>query len=153
MERDFYALNGILRRRHMTCVRSILRYNPATMPKRKSKARRPTRSKARRKAASSRKLPKDAVTLIVILRPREGQEILLEAELRALIGPSRKEEGCLTYELHRAVEPPGGFLLHEVWASRDAHTEHMHTPHFLRWNARKDALLTSRDGTFWKQIA
>jgi hypothetical protein len=29
----------------------------------------------------------------------------------------------------------------------------MHTPHFLRWNARKDALLTSRDGTFWKQIA
>jgi len=123
------------------------------MPKRKAKPRRPARPKSRRKAASSGKLPKDAVTLIVILRPREGQEILLEAELRALIGPTRKEEGCLTYELHRALEPPGGFLLHEVWASRDAHTEHMHSPHFLRWNARKDALLTSRDGTFWKQIA
>ena len=103
--------------------------------------------------ASGGKLPKDAVTLIVILRPREGQEILLEAELRALIGPTRKEEGCISYELHRAVEPPAGYLLHEVWASREAHTEHMHTPHFLRWNARKDALLTSREGTFWKQIA
>lgn len=123
------------------------------MPKRKAKPRKSSRPKSRKKSASHGKLPKDAVTLIVILRPREGQEILLEAELRALIGPTRKEEGCILYELHRAVEPAGGFLLHEVWASRDAHTEHMHTPHFLRWNARKDALLTSRDGTFWKQIA
>ncbi len=123
------------------------------MAKRKTKARRPSRSKARRKAASGGKLPKDAVTLIVILRAREGQETLLEAELRALVGPSRKEEGCLTFDLHRSVDTPGAFLLHEVWASRDAHTEHMHTPHFLRWNAGKDALLTSRDGTFWKQIA
>ncbi|HKW62524.1 MAG TPA: antibiotic biosynthesis monooxygenase family protein [Candidatus Acidoferrum sp.] len=123
------------------------------MPKRKAKPRKSARRKSRRKAASGGKLPKGAITLIVILRPREGQEILLEAELRALIGPTRKEEGCISYELHRAADGPGGFLLHEVWASREAHTEHMHTPHFLRWNAGKDALLTSRDGTFWKQIA
>jgi quinol monooxygenase YgiN len=123
------------------------------MPKRKAKPRKSARAKSQRRGTSGGKLPKDAVTLIVILRPREGQEILLEAELRALINPTRKEEGCISYELHRAVEPPGGFLLREVWASREAHSEHMHTPHFLRWNARKEALLTSRDGTFWKQIA
>lgn len=123
------------------------------MPKRKTKARRPVRSKRRRKPGSGGKLPKDAVTQIVLLRAREGQEILLEAELRALVGPSRKEVGCLTFDLHRSVDTLGSFLLHEIWASRDAHTEHMHTPHFLRWNARKDALLTSRDATFWKQIA
>ena len=123
------------------------------MAKRKTKARRPARSKARRKAASGGRLPRDAVTLIVILRAREGQETLLEAELRALVGPTRKEEGCLTFDLHRSVDTPGAFLLHEVWATRDAHTEHMHTPHFLRWNAGKDALLASRDGTFWQQIA
>ena len=123
------------------------------MAKRKTKARRPARSKARRKAASGGRLPRDAVTLIVILRPREGQETLLEAELRALVGPTRKEESCLTFDLHRSVDTPGAFLLHEVWATRDAHTEHMHTPHFLRWNAGKDALLASRDGTFWQQIA
>ena len=90
---------------------------------------------------------------MVILRAREGQETLLEAEVRALVGPTRKEEGCLTFDLHRSVDTPGAFLLHEVWATRDAHTEHMHTPHFLRWNAGKDALLASRDGTFWQQIA
>ncbi len=123
------------------------------MAKRKTKARRPARAKGRRKAASGRKLRKEAVTRMVILRAREGQETLLEAELRALISPSRKEEGCLTFDLHRSVDIPGGFLLHEVWASRDAHTEHIHSPHFLRWDARKDSLITIRDGTFWTQIA
>ncbi len=120
---------------------------------RKARARRPKRSARKTRGAAGGKLPKDAVTLIVILRAREGQETLLEAELRALAGPSRREEGCLTYNLHRAIDTPGALLLHEVWASREAHTEHTHTPHFLRWNARKDALLASRDANFCKQIA
>ena len=107
----------------------------------------------KRGTRGSRKAGKDAVTLIVQLRPREGQELLLEAELQALIGPTRKEEGCLIYDLYRAAEPPSAFMLHELWASRDDHTQHTKTDHFLRWNARKDALLSSRDATFWRPIA
>jgi quinol monooxygenase YgiN len=120
---------------------------------RRAGARKSKRSARKTRGAAGGKLPKDAVTLIVILRAREGQETLLEAELRALVSPSRREEGCLTYNLHRAIDTPGALLLHEVWASREAHTEHTHTPHFLRWNARKDAVLASRDANFWKQIA
>jgi quinol monooxygenase YgiN len=113
------------------------------------------RSRPRSRGSQSRnngKLPKDAVTLAVILRPREGQDMMLEAELRALIGPTRKEEGCLRYDLHRSVEGPGAFLLHEIWETREHHTSHTKTDHFLRWNARKDALLASREVGFWKQI-
>ena len=126
------------------------------MAKRKPKrarARKPKRGTRRARGAAGGKLPKEAVTLTVILRAREGQETLLEAELRALVSPTRKEDGCLRYDLHRSVDIPGALLLHEVWASREAHTEHTNTPHFLRWNARKDALLASRDAIFWKQIA
>jgi len=111
------------------------------------------KGKPRRSSAGGGKLPKEAVTLIVVLRAREGQETLLEAELRALVGPSRKEDTCLRYDVYRCIDAPGAFLLHEVWASREAHAEHTHTPHFLRWNARKDALIVSRDGNFWTQIA
>jgi quinol monooxygenase YgiN len=125
------------------------------MAKRRAKkiVRKVSRVKGRRRARSSAKLPKEAATLIVVLRAREGQETLLEAELRALVGPSRKEEGCIRYDLHRSVDTPGALLLHEVWASREAHMEHIHTPHFLRWNARKDALLASREANFWKQVS
>jgi quinol monooxygenase YgiN len=123
---------------------------PKGATKRKSAAT-GARSRSRR-SRSSRKPAKNAVTLIVQLRPREGQELLLEAELRALIGPTRKEEGCLVYELYRSAEAPAAFLLHEVWACREDHTRHTGTPHFLRWNARKDALLASRESTFWKRL-
>ena len=116
--------------------------------KAKKKSARPRKSKL----ASGSRLPRDAVTLVVQMRPREGQDMLLEAELRALVGPTRKEDGCITYDLHRSAEGPGAFLLHEIWTSREAHSRHTGTPHFLRWNARKDALLASCDRTSWKQV-
>jgi quinol monooxygenase YgiN len=123
------------------------------MAKRKAKktAKRKSYSRKRRSKANQR-LPKDAVTLVVNLRAREAQELLLEAELRVLVRPTRREQGCLTYDLYRGADLPGAFLLHEVWASREHHRLHTQTPHFLRWNARKDALLAGRDATFWKQI-
>jgi quinol monooxygenase YgiN len=116
------------------------------------KSRRASAGSGKPQSATANKLPKEAVTLIVQLRPREGQDMLLEAELRALVGPTRKEDGCLTYDLHRSADAPSAFLLHEIWASREAHTRHTNTPHFLRWNARKDALLAAREVTFWKQV-
>jgi quinol monooxygenase YgiN len=123
------------------------------MPKLKS--RKSSRRIARRRpnGATVTKLPKNAVTLVVTLRAKEGQHILLEAELRALITPTRKEEGCLQYDLHRCADQPGTFLFHEVWETREHHTAHTRTPHYLRWNARKDALLASRESAFWHQLA
>ena len=127
---------------------------PATMAKlKKKKAVRKAKKRARKSGkASSGKLPKEAVTLIVHLRARDGQELLLEAELRALVAPTRKEEGCLVYDLHRSADGPGSFLFHEVWATREAHTAHTRTDHFLRWNARKDALCADRAASFWKKL-
>jgi quinol monooxygenase YgiN len=122
---------------------------------RKQKSRRPTKRAPRRRprGAAVVKLPKNAVTLVVVMRAKEGQNLLLEAELRALVTPSRKDDGCLQFDLHRCVEQPGTFLFHEVWETRDHHTAHTRTPHFLRWNARKDALLASREAAFWHQVA
>jgi quinol monooxygenase YgiN len=94
----------------------------------------------------------ESVTLIVQLQARQGQEAALEQELLALLVPTREEEGCLGFTLHRSIETPGMFMLHEVWSSREHHTRHTETPHFQRWNTRKDALLTNRIRSFWKVI-
>jgi quinol monooxygenase YgiN len=123
------------------------------MPNRRTKKSAKRRSGRRASTVKAAKLPKGAITLIVMLRAKEGQQLLLEAELRALVGPTRKEEGCLQYDLHAAADHPGSYLLHEVWASREDHGAHTRTAHFLRWNARKDALLTSRESAVWQQIA
>jgi quinol monooxygenase YgiN len=139
--------HGRQRRLFSSCGWSTI---PATMAKRKAK-KHATRHKARSRTAA--KLPKHAVTLVVILRAKQGQEGVLEAELRALLAPTRREDGCLAYDLHRALEIPGAFLLHEVWATREHHRLHTKTLHFLRWDARKDALLAGRDATFWSPLA
>jgi quinol monooxygenase YgiN len=131
-----------------------LEYNPGLMAKRVRRKSIGKRKAGRRNRNSSNegKLSKDAVTLVVLLKSREGQEPLLEAELRALVGPTRREDGCIRYDLHRGADLAGTFLLHEVWASREHHRAHTQTAHFIRWNARKDALLASRDVTFWNQV-
>ena len=110
----------------------------------------------KRKSSRSKKpakLPIDAVALVVMMHAKPGQELLLQAELTALVRPTRNELGCLLYDLHRSTDVPGDFLFFEIWASREAHAAHKQTPHFLRWNARKDTLLASRESTFWKKIA
>jgi quinol monooxygenase YgiN len=123
------------------------------MAKRKAKkASRKSRNSRRAGSANHAKLPKNGVTLVVLMRARTGHEPFLEAELRALVPPTRKEDGCLQYDLHRAADGSGAYLLHEVWESREHHTAHTKTDHFLRWNARKDALLATRDVTFWTQL-
>ena len=111
----------------------------------KKKAKRASgKKKSRRgsKARDNEKLPKDAVTLAVILRPREGQEFLLEAELRALLAPTRKEDGCLRYDLHRSAEGPPAYLLHEIWETREHHTAH--TGSFSRGTAIRVAYNPAR---------
>jgi quinol monooxygenase YgiN len=124
------------------------------MPKRKAKKKASKRALKRTfRGAKITKLPKGALTLVVTLRAKEGQHLLLEAELRALVGPTRKEDGCLQYDLHRGADQIGTFLFHEVWESREHHAAHTRTPHFLRWNARKDSLLATKESAFWQQIA
>jgi quinol monooxygenase YgiN len=130
-----------------------LEYNPADMPNRKTRKSSKKRPRRNSPAAKVSKLPKGAVTLIATLRAKEGQHLLLEAELRALVGPTRKEAGCLQYDLHAAADQPGAYMVHEIWASRDEHGAHTRTAHFLRWNARKDALLASKESAFWRHIA
>lgn len=120
--------------------------------KAKRKSPRPRKS-SRSRSQKAGKLPKDAVALVVMMHAKPGQDPLLQAELTALIRPTRKEEGCILYDLHRSTDIPTDFLFYEIWASREAHAAHKRTPHFLRWNARKDTLLAARESTFWKKIS
>lgn len=122
------------------------------MAKRKAKSRKRSGSRPRSSKAAT-KLPKGAITLAVMMHAKPGQDLLLQAELSALIRPTRKEEGCIVYDLHRCADVPGDFFFFEIWSSREAHAAHKRTPHFLRWDARKDTLLAGREVTYWHKIA
>lgn len=72
------------------------------------------------------------LTLYVKLRAIPGREDELRRELEALTEASRRDAGCLHYDLHVGAEDPLLFAIHETWADGDAHAAHRDTPHVRR---------------------
>jgi quinol monooxygenase YgiN len=63
------------------------------------------------------------------LLAKPGKEADLEQALREAVEPSQREDGCLVYALHRAVEEPGRYTIVEMWKSKDAFDAHTASPH------------------------
>jgi quinol monooxygenase YgiN len=110
------------------------------------------KARAKSRSKQSARPPRSTVVLLVELRAREGQEAALEKELRALVEPTRAERGCYLYQLHHSAEQPGLFLFHEIWASQEHHASHLQTAHMQRWVGRQEAVLASREASFWTRM-
>jgi quinol monooxygenase YgiN len=67
------------------------------------------------------------VTAIVKAKP--GQEEAVKEVLVALVGLTRKEPGCLCYNLHQSKSDKTQFMFYEQWASKEALDAHGKTPH------------------------
>ena len=53
----------------------------------------------------------------------------------ACIAASRKEPGCVAYDLNFSVSDPDRMVFIEVWRDRAALDEHFQTQHFRDWRA------------------
>jgi quinol monooxygenase YgiN len=51
-------------------------------------------------------------------------------EMLKLIEPTRKEDGCIEYNLHQDNEAPLVFIFYETWESLACLDKHMNTDHF-----------------------
>jgi quinol monooxygenase YgiN len=71
------------------------------------------------------------VSVVASLKAKAGMEDRLRLELLKLVEASRKETGCLNYDLHVDIEDPGTFVFYENWVSQLALANHMESDHFL----------------------
>ena len=51
---------------------------------------------------------------------------------RELAEETRKEPGCLIYELYQDIDNPQNLTFDENWVSQEALAAHMQAPHFLK---------------------
>jgi quinol monooxygenase YgiN len=63
--------------------------------------------------------------------------------LLSIIGPTREEAGCVSYQLHVNNANPAEFTLIEEWASDGALDEHFTRPHMQAAFARVPDLLAA----------
>lgn len=54
------------------------------------------------------------------------------------IGPSRREEGCISYELMTPTDDPNAFAFVEQWRDMQAFRAHTKTPHFAAMRAARE---------------
>ncbi len=73
---------------------------------------------------SSKKL-----TVVASFKAKVGMEETVLKELTALLAPTRKEAGCIQYDLHRGTDDPGVFVFYETWKSKQVLEEHLQMPY------------------------
>ena len=71
----------------------------------------------------------NSITVVATFHARPGKESELRNTLMGLLAPTRKEFGCLNYDLHQSPEEPAKFLFYENWTSKDALDTHLQSAH------------------------
>ena len=81
------------------------------------------------------------LTVIARAKAKPGREADLERALRAMVGPSHDEQGCVRYTVHRSVGDRSNFATVERWTSKEAIDRHFAAPHTQALMARIPELL------------
>lgn len=68
-------------------------------------------------------------TMLVHVQVKEGNGAKFEEAFTKAIAPTRKEKGCLRYDLSRDLKKPGHYLVYERWQDVDALDAHLKTKH------------------------
>ena len=77
------------------------------------------------------------IVLVVTWVAKAGRETEVAALFAKLTEESRKEPGCVMYQVHRHRTEPRRFLIYEQYRDDAAIEAHRSAPHFLQY-ARKD---------------
>ncbi len=78
------------------------------------------------------------VHLLAEIKALEGKEAQVEQALRALLEPSRHDEGCCQYELYKDESVAGLFIMQEIWCSAAALEKHTQSEHFQHFVAQSE---------------
>jgi quinol monooxygenase YgiN len=93
------------------------------------------------------------VTVIAQITAKPGKEADVRRELLSLVAPSRKDAGCINYDLHQAADNPALFLFHENWTSKAHLDAHLQKPDLQAVLGRVGQLVAEPPQiTLWEKI-
>jgi quinol monooxygenase YgiN len=93
------------------------------------------------------------VTVVARIKALPGMEEVVGNELLALVAPTTRERGCISYDLHRSTDDKALFMFFENWCSRADLDEHLDQPHLQAFLGRAAGLLAEPvDISFWEMV-
>jgi quinol monooxygenase YgiN len=93
------------------------------------------------------------VTVLALVKAKEGMEETVKQELMALVNPTRSEVGCVNYDLHQSAEVKSLFMFYENWNSMEDLERHRGSAHLKAFRERAGGLLAKPiEVTLFKMI-
>jgi len=93
-------------------------------------------------------MKKSYLTVVVHILAKEEYREEIKAELLKLVGPTRSEEGNISYDLHQDNSNPNLFLFHEKWVSQELLQKHSQSKHIAAYKVASEGKLV--DVTLYK---
>jgi quinol monooxygenase YgiN len=82
-----------------------------------------------------------SIAVVARFKAMEGMDRKLKQLLLTLIEPSRSDEGCISYDLHQAINDPALFIFYEIWQSKEYLEKHSATSHVQHFRSKAKDLL------------
>jgi len=93
------------------------------------------------------------VTVIAQMKAKPENQQKVKEILLSLVNTTRKEAGCLRYDLHQSADDLSIFMFYEIWASKEALEKHLKMPHLQNFFSQADELLAQpMQATFWQLL-
>ncbi len=98
------------------------------------------------------KLPLEAIVLIAQIKAKEDQLAAVKKALLAMVPPTRKERGCICYNLHEGKSDKTVFTFYEQWVDQAAFDAHSESPHMQRMRKAIDGKTEKVEVTFLEYL-
>lgn len=81
------------------------------------------------------------IAVVAMIKAKAGKEDALGEVLADLVSPSRKDDGCISYDLHRNTDDRSVFVFYEQWESKELLDDHLTQPHLRAFGEKAGDLL------------
>ena len=81
------------------------------------------------------------VTVLAMVKAKEGMEEAVKQELLSVVKPTRSEPGCISYDVHQAIDDKTLFIFYENWKSMEDLEKHREMPCLKAFKQKSGSLL------------
>jgi len=96
----------------------------------------------------------EKITVLAKIKAKDGMSETVKEHGLALLGPTRSEAGCISYDFHQSSEDENVFMFYENWTSKKALDEHLQMPYLQAFVAKADEILAEPlDVSIWTKLS
>lgn len=93
------------------------------------------------------------IRIVATVIAKDNEVDFVKAATKSIVEPSKKDEGCLQYELHQDNANPNIFIFFEIWKDQKSLDKHNGTQHLKDFIEKIEDKIDSLDVKLISKIA